>query len=105
MTTSLKRKIQDRTEAEAFLADWEASGLAFRAFCNRKDIDGRSLHCWRMIFDREAADAPVQLVELAPTSIASTSIYRIRLGEAVVEVDDTFRADTLARLLAVVVAC
>ena len=98
MTTSSKRKIQDRAEAEALLAEWEASGLAFRAFCNRKDIDGRSLHCWRMTLDRGAADAPVQLVELTPIPVETTAIYRIRIGSALVEVDDAFRADTLARL-------
>jgi hypothetical protein len=50
----------------------------------------------------------MRLVELTPTcepEQARVARYRVQVGEVVVEVDDTFRDETLARLLAVVAAC
>ena len=105
MSTSPKRKVHDRREAEALLAAWRASGLSFIKFCNREKVDGRSLQCWRINVARAATDAPIQLVELAPMKADTSVTYRVRLGDVVIEVDDAFRDDTLSRLLAVVAAC
>ena len=98
-----RRKVRSRGEAEELLGELEASGLALRAFCSERGLDGRSLQCWRLNLGRKpsgrrAATTPsLRLVEFAlPSSRAS---YRVLVGEHAVEVDDAFREDTLSRLL------
>jgi hypothetical protein len=98
-----RRKVKSRGEAEVLLDELEASGLALRAFCSERGLDGRSLQCWRLNLGRNprparaAASATLRLVEFAlPSTQAS---YRVLVGEHAVEVDDAFREDTLARLL------
>ena len=98
-----RRKVRSRGEAEVLLDELEASGLALRAFCSERGLDGRSLQCWRLNLGRKpsrarAATSPsLRLVEFAlPSARAS---YRVLVGEHAVEVDDAFREDTIARLL------
>ena len=98
-----RRKVKSRGEAEVLLDELEASGLALRAFCFERGLDGRSLQCWRLNLGRRvcsrqvSASSSLRLVELAlPSAMAS---YRVLVGEHAVEVDDAFREDTLARLL------
>ena len=99
-----RRKVRSRGEAEVLLEELEASGLALRAFCSERSLDGRSLQCWRMNLGRKPPSQAVatavpslRMVELSlPPARAS---YRVLVGEHAVEVDDAFREDTLARLL------
>ena len=98
-----RRKVRSRGEAETLLDELDASGLALRAFCSERGLDGRSLQCWRLNLGRKpsqgrvVASPSLRLVELAlPRAQAS---YRVLVGEHTVEVDDAFREDTLARLL------
>lgn len=101
MSGSSRRKVRDAHEAAELLAAQANSGLSMSAWCASEGIDGRSLSAYR---SRLPA---VRLLELAvPAPEASgSSVYRLVVADVVVEVDDRFRADTLARLLDVVRAC
>ncbi len=103
-----RRKARDRGEACSLLDEWSTSGLELRAFCRRRGIDGRSLHCWRLnlrdSFD-EASPAPIRLVEVRPTRPLRASHYQVTVGEVVIQVDDDFHDDTLARILRLAAAC
>ena len=90
----------------------EASGQSLRDFCRERALDGRSLNCWRANLQRDAAPtaSTLRLVELAagpsqPAAHWQPAVYRVILDGCEVEVDDHFREDTLARLLAVLGAC
>jgi hypothetical protein len=103
-----RRKVRSRGEAEELLDELEESGLALRAFCSERGLDGRSLQCWRLNLGRKPSASvtvgppSLRLVEFAlPSARAS---YRVLVGEHAVEVDDAFREDTLARLLDVLEA-
>jgi len=100
------RKVRDRHEASRLLCELELSTQPLVAFCRRRGIDGRSLHCWRLNLRQEPRRpaTPLHLVELAMAP-ARTALYRVIIDGIEVEVDDDFRDDTLARLLAVVAAC
>lgn len=115
------RKVRDHQEAAELVRALEISGQDLTSFCGRIGIDPRSLHCWRLNLRRRAPPPPtVRLVEvgawtpppaerssasLLAVSGAPPSTYRLHVGAVVVEVDDHFRPDTLARLLQVVRAC
>lgn len=75
-------------------------------FCRARGVDGRSLNCWRHNLQRgqrRASPPGLRLVELATSRPPSRpALYRVLVGEFEVEVDDDFRDDTLAPLLAVV---
>jgi len=49
--------------------------------------------------------APARSSVDLPAAGAPSSTYRVHIGPVVVEVDDRFQPDTLARLLQVVRAC
>ena len=115
-----RRKIRDHNEAAELLEALETSGQSAADFCRARGLDGRSLNCWRINLQRDGAppqrdgappqrdDGPalggLRLVELAAAR-PEPAVYRIVVGGIEVEVDDHFREDTLARLLAVVAAC
>lgn len=102
MSGSSRRKVRDAAEAAELLAAQADSGLSMSAWCAAEGIDGRSLSAYR---SRLPA---VRLLELAvpPASPPSApAVYRLVVADVVVELDDGFRADTLARLLDVVRAC
>lgn len=103
----MRRKVRDHEEAVELLDALERSGRSLADFCRGVGVDGRSLNCWRQNLRRSEASATsgLRLVELTPTRpVSPPALYRIMVGGLEVEVDDDFRADTLARLLAVVVA-
>ena len=118
-----RRKITSAEEAHRLLDELAASGEDATAFCRQAGIDGRSLNCWRLNLRRRKVDAgdggtgPLRLVEVGwPEPGAAVGVsgsracgesgrYRVEVADAVVEVDDSFRDETLARLLAVVRAC
>lgn len=99
------RKIRDERDALDCLARFERSGLEFREWVRRNQVDGRSLNCWRMSI--QSKRRPVRLVELVtePTLAASSARYLIRSGAFEVEVGADFDQDTLFKLLEVVAAC
>ena len=102
------RKVRDHEDAVELLDALERSGRSLVDFCRARGVDGRSLNCWRHNLQRgRGASSPgLCLVELATSRPPSRPpLYRVLLGEFEVEVDDDFRNDTLARLLAVVAAC
>jgi hypothetical protein len=94
-----RRRVTDAEEAQTLLDAWQDSGMAFRAFCAAHRVDGRSLRSW---CPKEAAQS-VRLVELMPmTAPAPTkATYRLTVGDVVLELDDHFQEETLARLLSV----
>ncbi len=107
MAGGTRRKVRDRDEARTLLDELADSGMDLRAFCRLKGLDGRSLQCWRTNL-RRPTHAPVRLVELVPRAPHPTTTaprYRVHLNNRMIEVDDAFRSDTLARLIDLVAAC
>lgn len=109
------RKIENEEDAVDCLMRVDRSGLELHEWVRRHGIDGRSLHCWRLNFERRGRQVPeanlaqnvsrmVELVtdERKPPTDAR---YLIRSGIFEVEVRDDFDDDTLSRLLAVVATC
>ena len=102
------RKLKDEAEARAALASAAASGISGVAWSRANGVDARSLHGWRMTFQRRecaAARPGLRLVELVTPPTTSRSSYKIRVGELVVEIDEHFEPEVLRRLLRVVAAC
>lgn len=89
-------------EAEGLVAEWRASKRALPSWCASRGIDGRSLRYWADRLDR----APLRVVDVTPRG-PTTAGPRLRLlvDDVVIEVDDGFLADTLARVLAAVRGC
>lgn len=107
---NVKRKVRDHRDAVQLLRAFEVSGQALAPFCLAHGIDGRSLRCWRTNLARRSAppdsSKPRALRLLEVTSMPRVaSLYRIRVGDITVELDDNFRADTLGRILDQVRTC
>lgn len=104
-----RRKVRDEDDAWSLLDAWEASRLEFSEFCARQGVDGRSLNCWRLnlgeLDEDDAEPAALRLVEVVGPQPAHKAEYRLSVGDIVIEVDDDFRDDTLARLLRVAATC
>lgn len=116
------RKVRDEVEARALLGKVVASGRPLAAWARAHGIDGRSLNLWRVNLGRRAAE-PVRaarrtrvvglteprFVELvarsAPEPAPLAARYAVIVGDVRVELDDAFREDTLARLVATLRAC
>jgi len=106
MAAETKRKVQGPNDAVALLEEFAESDLEFKDFCGMKGVDGRSLQCWRTNLARQQpGDQPVRLVELVSRAQQPPARYRVHVDDWVVEVDDTFQSETLARLLEVVASC
>lgn len=111
------RKVRDEVEARALLRKVVASGRPLAAWARAHGIDARSLNLWRVNIERRALDRRratgattprfVELVARSAPSVAvpSAARYVVIVGDARVEVDDAFREDTLARLVATLRAC
>lgn len=107
------RKIRDAADARACLAAVARSGGDRLGWAQANGVDGRSLHLWERNFQRcevyadDEEVAPIRLVELVaePEPVASTARYTLRVGPVVIEVDGSFDAASLRRLLAVVSSC
>lgn len=101
-----RRKVRDEDDAWGLLDELEASGLELRDFCEHRGVDARSLNCWRRNLGvRDPVPAPLRLLEVVGPQPTRKAEYRLAVGGVVVQVDDDFHADTLARLLRVVTAC
>lgn len=103
-----RRKVRDERDAHTLLREQASSGLSVPEFCERAGVDGRSLNCWRVNLERSGAvntvssPPPMRFLEVvsAETPIARP-VYRVSIGELVIEVGDDFQEDTLGRLLSV----
>jgi len=99
-----RRKVADHAEAEELLSQWRISGQALGEFCRALGVDGRSLSCWRLnLARRKAPDKELRLVELKVSP--RTARYRIDIDGILIELDDDFRDETLARILKIVSRC
>lgn len=109
------RKVEDELEARVLLAK-VSKAVEVGAWARAHGIDGRSLNAWRMNLARRGRPAsrsarPIvgspRLVELVPAPVSTTALarYRVRVGDAEVELGDDFQADTLRRLLEVLRGC
>lgn len=103
-----RRRVVDESDAVELLDAWEDSGIDLPTFCERRGVDGRSMRHWAGKLGRDQVDAAVsgvRLLELTVPPPAARSIYRVVVGEIVIEVDDTFRDDTLVRIIDLVSGC
>lgn len=103
MSPRTRRKVRDATEAAELLARQASSGLSMSAWCASEGIDGRSLGGYR-----SQLPEPIRLVEVtcAPAAPPTrAAVYRLRVADVVIELDDAFQAETLSRLLGVVRSC
>lgn len=98
----MPRKIRDESDAITCLNAVEASGLARADWAHQHGIDARSLNAWRLKLRRIRPS--LRLVELVATPTPPAR-YLLRFDGLELELDDHFREDTLARLLAVVSRC
>lgn len=117
------RKVRDEAEARALLGRVEASGRPLAAWAQAHGIDGRSLNLWRVNLARRASEPVravrptravgltkprfVELVARSAPSVAARAVarYAVVVGDVRVELDDAFREDTLARLVATLRRC
>ena len=103
-----RRKVRDERDARTLLREVDSSGLSISEFCARAGVDGRSLNCWRVNLERSGAvniassPAPVRFLEVVSTQSPSCRpVYRVSIGDLVIEVGDDFQEETLGRLLSV----
>ena len=110
------RKVTNVEEARRLLQRYERSGQAMSVWCRRHGINRYSLSAFKgwsrrssvpefvevEVVDDEVAEEQVKAISPA----AAPCLYRIGVGNKVsIEVTDSFREDTLRRLLNVVSSC
>lgn len=112
------RKVRDEVDARALLGKVVASGRPLAQWARAHGIDGRSLNLWRVNLARRASQsvravrptravgpATPRFVELVARPAPSVARYVVIVGDVRVELDDAFREETLARLVATLRAC
>jgi hypothetical protein len=102
----MTRKIRDREDALTCLEAMHSSAMGLTPWAHAHGVDARSLNCWRRNL-RWRPDRG-QLVELVPTFASASrpvARYMVRVDGAEIELDDSFREETLVRLLGVVAGC
>lgn len=109
------RKIRDEAEALSALRAVAASGQPRAVWARAHGLDARSLNGWRVALEqrdrtrRRAEVLDLRVVELVARKWEPEpeppARYRILCGELAVEIDDSFEAETLRRILAVVQTC
>ncbi|MEO0600012.1 MAG: hypothetical protein AAF211_01170 [Myxococcota bacterium] len=106
-----RRKVRDRTDAEALLEAWSSSGLSLRAFSAEQGLDGRSLNIWRVNLERQReprndVGLGLQLIELVSCKAEPPSAsYRMHVAGMVLELDDHFSEPTVQRLVRLLRSC
>ncbi|MFZ9889881.1 MAG: hypothetical protein ACO3JL_20485 [Myxococcota bacterium] len=69
-------------------------------------VDARSLRAWRLNLGRRRAESEVRLVELVPSSVASSPArYALAKGDVRVEFDDSCSVETVRQIVQVLCAC
>lgn len=108
----MPRKIRDANDAQTCLDAATSAGLSSRDWARQHGVDARSLHLWRVLLarrsSRDSAPPPSapRLVELVPAPPSRPrSRFVLHIAGTVVELDDDFRDDSLARLVRVLRAC
>lgn len=98
-----RRKVR-RSEAEALVAEWRASGESLPAWCGLRGLDGRSLRYWAERLSERVPE--LRVVEMsAPRPASSRAGIRLRVEDMTITVAETFSEDTLVRVLRAVRAC
>jgi transposase len=89
-------------EWRRWIAQWRASGLSVRDFCDRHGLAAPSFYAWRRRFHQRDGDTPavvpVQFVADAPPAQAS-ALELVLADGRVVRVAPGFDAATLRQLL------
>jgi hypothetical protein len=98
------RDEQKERQWRHWIAEWRASGLSVRAFCDRRRLATPRFYHWRRVLERRAAEkaafVPVQVV--ADAVPAQTSALEVLLTDGrTVRVAPGFDAATLRQLLTV----
>jgi hypothetical protein len=98
------RDEQKERQWRRWIAEWQASGLSGRAFCQRRDLTIASFYAWRRVLQRRdaerAAFVPVQVVaDAVPTQTCALEV--VLTDGRTVRVAPGFDAATLRQLLAV----
>lgn len=101
---SVMRRIRDEVEARACLASVTESGRPLTAWAREHGIDSRSLNAWKVNIERRESAVKPRLVELVPRATVSAR-YTVIVGDVRVEVDESFQAETLGRLVAALRSC
>lgn len=113
------RKIKDELEARQCLLAAKRAGQRPGEWARAHGIDGRSLHAWKVNFERGRTRAPVArrarearpiasaLVELVPRAAVATSCrrYVLEVNGARLEFGDDVVVDTLRRVVSVLRSC
>ena len=98
------RDEQKERQWRRWIAEWQASGLSVRTFCQRRGLTVASFYAWRRVLQRRDAErarfVSVQVVtDAVPTQ---TSALEVVLTDGrTVRVAPGFDAATLRQLLAV----
>ena len=107
---ALMRKIRDEFEARACLAKVAVSGRSLAVWAREHGFDGRSLNIWKTNLQRRGAPrqkrtrTKPRFVEIVARPETSAR-YALVVGDVRIEVDDSFRADTLCRLITALRSC
>jgi hypothetical protein len=93
-------RVRDEARARTLVAELNASGLTVAAFCKARRIASWTLYEWR-----KRIEEPPRLLEVrvsaAPVPVAEPAVYEVALANGrSVRVGDTFREETLVRLVA-----
>ena len=113
------RKIKDEAEARRCVLAAKRAGKTAGEWARARGIDGRSLHAWKINFERDQVPAPLArraakprpvasaLVELVPRGPvgATRARYVLEVGGARLEFGDDVSADTLRRVVEVLRSC
>ncbi len=105
----MRRKIEDERDARACLKAAKAAGLTAGEWAREHGVDGRSLNAWRINLSgraKSSATAKPGLVELVPAPRSGIDArYLVRVGDAEIELTDSFREETLVRLVRALRSC
>ena len=106
----MRRKVRNEADAVECLAAMRRAGCATVVWAREHGVDARSLNAWKVALERRVSKrrrlkaAPLQLVELV-SAVRPQARYAFDVGGVRVEVDDTFEAETLQRLVRTLRAC
>jgi hypothetical protein len=104
MAASRTRDEQKERQWRRRIAQWRASGLSVRAFCDRHGLATPSFYNWRRVLERRAAEqaafVPVQVIaDAGPAEAGALEV--VLVDGRTVRVAPGFDAATLPLLLAV----
>lgn len=104
MAPGRARDERKEQECRRWIAQWRASGLSGRAFCERHGLATPSFYAWRRTLERRAAGAPVFVAVQVVSDVVPSQANAVEVvltDGRTVRVAPGFDAATLRRLLAV----